>query len=253
MIPIKTPKEIEAMQKGGRILAETIRELEAVLKPGMTESELDKIAEELIIKKGGEPGFKKVPGYDYTLCVSTNDVVVHGLPTSYAFKEGDLVGIDCGVYYEGFFTDMAETLRLLSGQAINNEEVEEFLEVGKRALNEAIKVAKPGNRIWHISKTIQDIVEGAGYSIVKTLVGHGVGRQLHEEPEIPGFVWEGLGDSPILKPGMTLAIEVIYNMGKHDVTRDKDKWTIRTKDGSLSSTFERTIAITEEKALVLTK
>jgi methionyl aminopeptidase len=250
MIPIKSPSDLEKMEKSGKILAETMWELKVLLKPGMTERELDRLAEELIVKKGGEPGFKRVEGYDYTLCVSTNDVVVHGLPTDYAFKEGDLVGIDCGVYYEGFFTDMAETIKIPDGK---HDESDKFLEIGKKALDEAIKAAKPGNRVGHISKTIQDVVEGNGYSIVRTLVGHGVGRKLHEEPEIPGFVWEKIEKTPLLKPGMTLAIEVIYNMGGADVTRDRDNWTIRTKDRSLSSTFERTVAIIEGKALILTK
>ena len=251
MINIKTPEELKKMQKSGKILAETMWELVRVLKPGMTGIELDKLAEELIIKKGGESGFKKVPGYSYTLCVSTNDEVVHGIPTNEPFKEGDLVGIDCGVYFEGFFTDMAETVCIPAVKT--NEKVNKFLEVGKKALDEAIKVAVVGNRVGNISKTIQDIVEGNGYSIVRTLVGHGVGKDLHEEPEIPGFLITSLKDTPVLKTGMTLAIEVIYNMGKSDVIRDRDGWTIITKDKSLSSTFERTIAITQNEPLILTK
>jgi methionyl aminopeptidase len=251
MISIKTPKELEIMKKSGHILAETLCELEAVLKPGMTELELDKLAEELIIKKGGQSGFKKVPGYNYTLCVSTNDEVVHGIPTNYAFREGDLIGIDCGVYLDGFFTDMAETIKIPNGK---KDESDKFLSIGKKALDEAIKIAKAENRVGHISKTIQDIVEGNGYSIVQTLVGHGVGKKLHEEPEIPGFVWGEIKDTPVLKPGMTLAIEVIYNMGIADVVRTKgDDWTIKTKDGSLSSTFERTIAVANSVPLILTK
>jgi methionyl aminopeptidase len=230
-------------------------ELTSALRPGMTEAELDKLAENLILKKGGKPGFKKVPGYTYTLCVSTNDEVVHGIPTNYVFKIGDLVGIDCGVYLDGFFTDMAETVKIQDGKSeIKDDKVDHFLKIGQRALEEAIGVAKAGNRVGHISKVIQDIVEGNGYSVVRTLVGHGVGKDLHEEPEVPGFLVEKLEDTPVLKQGMTLAIEVIYNMGKADVVRTKgDDWTIKTKDGSLSSTFERSIAITQNSPLILTK
>lgn len=257
MILIKTPQEIKKMQEGGKILAETLRMLEDVLKPGVTEIELDRLAEEFIVKKGGKPAFKRVPGYNYTLCVSTNDQVVHGIPTSYAFKEGDLAGLDCGVFYKGLFTDMAETIKVKSKKSKakdKKDEVDKFLDTGKKALQEAIKVAKEGNRIGHISKTIQDIIEGSGYSVVRALVGHGVGKELHEKPQIPGFVEKDLSDTPILKPGMTLAIEVIYNMGSFDVVRDsKDDWTISASDGSLSSTFEKTIAITKKDALIITK
>ncbi len=257
MIKIKNDQEIEIMRFGGKILAETMSELIDYLKPGVSEKELDKLAEALIVKKGGEPGFKKVDSYNYTLCVSTNDQVVHGLPTDYVFKENDVVGIDCGVFYKGFFTDMSETLCVSTNNKqqliTNRSEIQKFLDTGKRALREAIKVSKEGNRIGHISKTIQNIVEGAGYSVVRNLVGHGVGRKLHEEPEIPGFLYGKIDSSPILKNGMTLAIEVIYNMGRHEVLRSKnDNWTIVTKDKSLSATFEKTIAITKNDPLVLT-
>jgi len=144
----------------------------------------------MIRERGGEPGFKKVKGYHHTICVSTNDVVVHGIPGNYLFKEGDVVGIDCGVFYKGFHTDMSETIQVKSqkSKVKNEDEIEKFLKIGKKALDEAIKVAIVGNRIGHISKTIQDIVEGNGYAIVRSLIGHGVGRELHEEPEVPGYV-----------------------------------------------------------------
>lgn len=261
MINIKTEKEIEIMKDGGRILAGVLDQLVSVIKPGMTELELDKLAESLIIQKGAESGFKKVPGYVYTLCLSTNDVVVHGIPKDYKFKEEDIVGIDCGVYYKGFNTDMAKTVRIMlasrrSGNyelRIKNDEVDKFLDTGKRALEEAIKVAIPGNRIGDISKKIQDIVEKvAGYSVVRTLVGHGVGKKLHEEPEVPGFLDKKIENTPLLKIGMTIAIEVIYNMGKSAVMYGDDGWTIKTKDGSLSGMFEKTIVITENGPLELT-
>lgn len=267
MIKIKNTQEIEIMHIGGKILSETMRELIDFIKPGVSEKELDKLAEALIVQKGGEPGFKKVDSYDYTLCVSTNDQVVHGLPTDYIFKENDVVGIDCGVFYKGFFTDMSKTLRVLSQKSNfppgtrfvesgknQKDEIDRFLDTGKKALKEAIKVARPGNRVGHISKIIQDTVEGAGYSVVRSLVGHGVGKKLHEEPEVPGFLYGTIDSSPVLKTGMTLAIEVIYNMGKHDILRSKnDNWTIITKDRSISATFEKTIAITKNGPLVLTE
>lgn len=263
MIDIKTKEEVKIMTHGGKILSETLWEVIKYIKPGVTELELDQLAEKLIIKKGGQPGFKKVKGYFHTICSSTNEVVVHGIPTSYQLKEGDVIGIDCGVFYKGFHTDMSETLRVSaqnstlrhrSGQALKAQsETKKFLETGKRALEEAIKVAKVGNRIGHISQTIQQIVEAGGYSVVRSLIGHGVGRELHEEPEVPGFLNRAIEKTPLLKEGMTLAIEVIYNMGKPDVVfGNKDGWTISTKDGSISGVFERTVAITSEGPVVLT-
>lgn len=258
MIHIKTTTEIEKMKEGGKILAEVLSKILRHAKPGTSELELDRLAEKLIGEKGGESGFKKVKGYRYTICISTNDVVVHGVPTVYRLREGDVVGIDCGVYFRGFHTDMAETLRV---STINNQQltvnkrdkIDKFLDVGKKALEEAIKVAKAGNRIGHISKTIQEIVEGAGYSVVRSLIGHGVGRALHEEPEVPGFLTANIAKTPILQEGMTIAIEVIYNMGKSKVVyANKDGWTIKTADGSLSGLFERTVAITENGQLILT-
>ena len=178
MIDIKTREEIEIMAHGGHILSEVLWEVLGNAKPGVSEIELDKLAEELILKKGGEVGFKKVDNSPNAICVSTNDVVVHGLPTEYILKEGDVLGIDCGVFYKGFHTDMAQTIRVGDSK---DEKIDKFLEVGERAMFEGIKAAKAGNRVGHISKVVQDIVEKeAGYSIVRTLVGHGVGRELHE-------------------------------------------------------------------------
>lgn len=250
MIAIKTPKEIAIMAEGGKILAQVLHEVLTKVKAGITEIELDALAEKLIREKDAEPGFMKVRGYKHTICVSTNDVVVHGVPTNYKLKDGDVIGIDCGVFYNGFHTDMSETIKVQS----DKNEVDVFLETGKRALNEAIKQAKVGNRVGHISQTIQKIIEEKGYSIVRSLVGHGVGRKLHEEPEVPGFLSGRIEQTPLLKEGMTLAIEVIYNMGKPDVAyANDDGWTIKTKDGSLSGVFEKTVAITQKGPLVLTQ
>lgn len=250
MIDYKTKEEIKIMQHGGHILAEVLYKVMDAIKPGVSELEIDQLAEKLIRERGGEPGFQRVPGYKHTICVSTNDVVVHGIPGGYKFKEGDLVGIDCGVFYKGFHTDMSES-KIISG-GTPNPEAEKFLKIGKQALNEAIKVAVIGNRIGDISKTIQDIVEGNGYSIVRSLIGHGVGRELHEEPEVPGYLARPIAKTPILKEGMTIAVEVIYNMGSREVMLDSDGWTIRTEDGRLAGLYERTIAISKNGPLMLT-
>ena len=261
MIHIKTPEQIKLMQHGGHILAEVLLAVLKEAKPGVTEIELDKKAEKMIRERGGEPGFMKVEGYFHTTCMSTNDVIVHGIPSRYALKEGDVIGIDCGVYYEGFHTDMSESVRIKNGKAHfytgeekEGDNVDNFLSAGKRALNDAIKVAKSGNRVGLISKTIQDILEKeSGYSVVRSLIGHGVGRELHEEPEIPGVLMRKMGDTPLLKPGMTIAIETIYNMGSPDVRVDRDGWTIRTKDGRQAGLFERSVAVTDGPPLMLTK
>jgi methionyl aminopeptidase len=252
MIDYKTPEEIKIMQHGGHILAETLAAVMDAVKPGVSELELDQLAEKLIREKGGEPGFKRVEGYDYTICMSTNDVVVHGIPGNYRFKEGDIVGVDCGVYYKGFHTDMSDSKRIKkAGEPA--DEFDTFLKIGKKALDEAVAEAIIGNRIGHISKKIQDIVEGSGYSVVRSLIGHGVGRELHEEPEVPGYLNRPLQRTPVLKEGMTIAIEVIYNMGKKAVSLDEDGWTIRTSDGSMAGLYERTVAIVKDGPLMITK
>ena len=264
MIDIKKNEDIEKMRRGGKVLAEVITEVLRNVRPGISELELDKLAEKLIREKGAFPGFKKVKEYEHSICVSTNSVVVHGVPTNYKFKNGDVVGIDCGVYYKGFHTDMAETIRVksqtpnprLAGRQVKSQkkdEIDKFLDTGKRALEEAIEIAEVGNRIGNISKTIQDIIESGGYAVVRSLVGHGVGKKLHEEPEIPGFLAVPIAKTPKLVEGLTLAIEVIYNMGTSDVVLSRDdNWTIKTADGSVSGLFERTIVVTKEGPVTLT-
>lgn len=252
MIHIKTDKEVDSMRTGGKMLSDTLWDVMEHIKPGVTELELDQRAEKLILKKGGEPGFKRVPGYYNTICAATNDVVVHGIPKQYALKKGDVICVDCGVFYGGFHTDMAETA-IVGGPNAAPQEVQKFLATGKRALEEAIKVAKPGNRIGHIAQVIQRIVEvEGGYSIVRSLVGHGVGRELHEEPEVPGYLTRSIEKTPLLRENMTIAIEVIYNMGGRDVTLDHDGWTIRSADESLSAVFERSVVITRTGSELLT-
>lgn len=250
-IDIKTSDQIKIMQEGGKILADVVWELMDNLRPGISEIELDKVAEKLIIAKGAEPGFKRVPGYHHSVCMSTNEVVVHGIPGEHVLNKGDVVGIDCGVFYKGFNTDMSET-RIVGGKS--TPQIENFLDVGKSALDNAIREAQVGNRIGNISKKIQDIVEGGGYSVVKSLIGHGVGRELHEAPEVPGYLVPGerIEDTPLLVEGMTIAIEVIYNMGTDQVSLEDDDWTISTSDGKISGLFERSVAITRNGPLLLT-
>lgn len=260
MIHIKTPEEVEIMRRGGKILGEVLFAVLKSVKPGVTELELDKMAEKLIRERGGEPGFMKVKGYHFTTCMSTNDVVVHGIPGSYKLKEGDVIGIDCGVFFKGFHTDMSESVRIKNGKPVfyngletDGDEIDKFLSVGKKALNEPIKQAREGNRVGNISQTIQEIVERkAGYSIVRSLIGHGVGRELHEEPEVPGVLMDAISNTAKLKKGMTIAVEVIYNLGKPDVRLDRDGWTIRTKDGKIAGLYERSIAITDSDPEMLT-
>lgn len=248
-------QKIESQKAGGKILGEVMAELVNFVKGGIAEIDIENKACELIAEKGGKPGFMMVPGYHFATCISTNDVVVHGIPRNRVLIEGDVVGIDCGVYYKGFHTDMAETIKIRDqrSEIKNEEEIDRFLETGKRALEKAIRQTRVGNRIGHVSKAIQEVVEGAGYSVVRTLVGHGVGRELHEDPEIPGFLNKKIENTPLIKPGMTLAIEVIYNMGTPEVIyKGTDGWTISTADGKISSTFERTVLVTDSDPVVLT-
>ncbi len=251
MIDIKKPEELEKMKKGGKILADVLSEVLDNAKPGVTERELDEMADRLILEKGGEVAFKKVPGYKHATCVSTNNVVVHGIPTNYKLKRGDVIGLDCGVYYKGYYTDMSNSIRV--GGSVGDG-VDKFLDTGKRALKAGISQAVAGNRIGHISKAIQDIVEEeGGYSVVRSLIGHGVGKTLHEDPEVPGYLSKKIESTPLLKTGMTIAIEVIYNMGEYEVSfANNDGWTIVTSDGTLSGLYERTVAINGKTPEILT-
>lgn len=251
-IHIKNQKEIESMTKGGHMLAVALKESLDAVAPGVTEKKLDSVAEAAMRRQGGEPGFMKVPGYKYSICTATNEVIVHGIPGSYQLKNGDVICIDAGVYYGGLHTDMADTV-VVGGDEHTTPEVKKFLEIGKKALDLGIKQAIGGNRVGNISKAIQDCVEGQGYSVVRSLVGHGVGKELHEPPEVPGFLDKAIAKTPELIPGMTIAIEVIYAMGGQDVVyANNDGWTIKTADNSLSAVFERTVLITNGDCIVLT-
>jgi len=263
----KTKKKIETMKRAGLILGQVMDEIVDFVKEGVTELDVDKLVERRILELGGEPGFKKVDGYKHTICASTNDVVVHGIPKNRRLVNGDIFGFDCGVYLEGYHTDMAETVRIgppessLAQKGGNHEleimkhdEIDKFLEVGKKTLFKAISEAKPGNRIGHISKAMQEGIEGNGYSIVRSLVGHGVGKELHEEPEIPGYLDGKIDNTPEIYTGMTLAIEAIYNMGEAGVVFEgTDDWTIVSEDQSVAGLFERTIYVSENGPKLITK
>lgn len=235
------------MREAGRIAALALAEVESHIKIGVSTNELDKIAQSVILKNKAESSFKKVKGYKYCICATPNDRVVHGIPGNYKLKKGDVIGIDLGAFYKGYHSDLAHTY-IVGGDGGSKKK---FLEVGERALWKAISKAKVGNKIGDISNEIQNTVEGAGYSVVKELVGHGVGKELHEDPLVPGIGKKGTGVE--IKEGMVLAIEIIYNMGKPDVSLLSDNWTIISKDNSYSGLFERTVAVTKKGPVVLTQ
>ena len=245
------------MRVGGAKLGTILNQLLEKAQPGVSLLDIEAHADELIRKSGGTASFRTVEGYKWATCLCVNDVVVHGIPTKYVLKEGDVLTIDVGLLYEGFHTDTAWTkvVSAKGGPASGwkSDEKEEFLRVGEDAMWQGIAQAKAGNRVGHISQAVQKIVEGAGYGIVKTLVGHGVGRELHEEPQIPGFVKVPIAVTPLLVPGMTIAVEVIYARGRGAVVYvNDDGWSIATRDGSLSAVFEHSILITDGEPQVLT-
>lgn len=257
---LKTEREIQLMIEGGRKLSEIRNLLISQTKPGIKTIELNQLGEKEILKVGGKPSFKTVKGYKHAICVSINEEVVHGIPGKKKIKEGDVVGIDVGMIYGGLHTDTAWTIQVKS-EKFNpstslrtrvQSETEKFLKVGEETLAKAIEVAKVGNRIGHISKIIEENIKKAGYSPVKVLTGHGVGKSLHEEPAIPQVFLGKVEDTPKIVPGMTLAIEVIYNLGTAEVFMKRDGWTIATQDGKISATFERTIAVSNNGVIILT-
>lgn len=246
MNDVKNNQEIELMKISGEICSKALKKVIENIKEGVSCRKLDQIAKDEIEKRNATSSFMTVEDYKWTICTTVNNEVVHGIPSKRTLKSGDIFSVDIGALYRGFHSDMAISVGI--GEISNS--AKRFLEVGKKTLEEAIKRAKIGNTIGDISATIQQGIEGAGYSIVKSLTGHGVGRQLHEEPMVPGFGKEGTG--PQIAENMVLAIEVIYAQGSGEVELEKDNWTISTVDGSLGGLFEQTIAITKNGPIVLT-
>lgn len=245
-IVLKSRDEITIMREAGRILAETLAMLVDRLRPGLVEKELDEIVRRQFRRRGVVPTFLDYQGYPATVCVSVNDEIVHGIPGEREIMDGDVVSIDLGCTYKGFVADSAVTV----GVGEVSSEAQRLIEVTRESLWRGIAAARGGAHLGEIGAAIQDFVEGQGYSVVREYVGHGVGRQMHEEPQVPNY---GKPDSgPLLRPGMVLAIEPMVNVGGWRTKRDPDNWTVRTLDGSLSAHFEHTIAITDGEAEVLT-
>ena len=245
MIYLKTPEEIALLRASNQLVGKTLAEVAKHIRVGVTTLELDKIAEDFIRSNGAVPGFLGYGGFPNTLCISVNDQVVHGIPSNYALKEGDIVSVDCGVLQNGYYGDSAYTFCV--GKV--DEKVKKLLKITKESLSLGIDSAQHGNRIGDIGYDIQKHCQAAGFSVVRKLVGHGVGRNLHEDPEVPNFGKKGAG--VLLKEGMVIAIEPMINMGNRDVVQEKDGWTIRTIDGKPSAHFEHTIAIRKGKAEIL--
>jgi methionyl aminopeptidase len=246
MIIRKSPAEIEQMAKAGRVVAEVLALLAERMQAGVTTAELDELADEYIRSRGGIPTFKGYRGYPASICVSPNAMVVHGIPGAYRLDEGDIVSIDVGVTLGGFVADSAWTFPV--GEI--SPEAEQLLQACRAALDAGIEEARAGNRVGDISAAVQRSAEGAGYSVIRSLVGHGVGRSMHEEPQVPNFGEPGRG--PRLAAGTTIAIEPMISAGSDEVYVHDDHWSISTSDGSLAAHFEHTVAVTDEGPRILT-
>lgn len=247
MVILKQPDEIDKARASNRIVAEVLSVLREKVKPGVTTRELDKIAEGVADKRGAKPAFKGYRGYPFSLCTSVNDEVVHGIPSNRVLVEGDIIGLDFGIYHQGLYGDAAITLPV--GKV--DEQAANLMQVTEQSLYSAISQVCDGNRLGDISAAVQETVEAAGYSVVRDFVGHGVGKSLHEDPQIPNFGKKGRGIE--LKKGMILAIEPMVNAGKYKVKILSDGWTVITADGSLSAHFEHSVAITDNGPEILSK
>ncbi|MCX7816598.1 MAG: type I methionyl aminopeptidase [Syntrophales bacterium] len=247
MIFLRQPDEIEKIRASNIIVAEILQELRGMVVEGIQTRELDRISEELAVKKGAKPAFKGYRGYPFSLCVSVNEEVVHGLPSSRVLTSGDIVSLDFGILYRGYYGDAAITV----GVGTISEEASRLIKVTEEALYIGIEEARVGNRLGDISAAIQEHVESAGFSVVREFVGHGIGRSMHEDPQIPNHGTRGRGI--LLKAGMVFAIEPMVNAGTYHVKVLPDGWTVVTADGKLSAHFEHTIAITENGPVILSK
>jgi methionyl aminopeptidase len=245
MVILKRPDEIEKMRASNRIVAEILTALQEKTKPGITTIELDRYSEEMAKKKGAKPAFKGYRGYPFALCASVNAEVVHGMPSNRILKSGDIISLDFGVYYKGYYGDAAITVPI--GDI--SEEAMKLLKITEQSLYDGIRQAKVGNRLGDISSVVQNCVEAAGFSVVRDFGGHGIGKRLHEEPHVPNY---GIGGRGIeLKSGMVLAIEPMVNTGTYKVNILDNGWTVVTEDGKLSAHFEHTVAITEQGPVIL--
>jgi len=246
VIHYKSDDEIELIRESGKILGKAHAEIAKIIKPGVKTIELDKIAYQFIADNGGLPSFKGYNGFPSTLCISVNEVVVHGMPGEYELKEGDIISVDCGVKYKGFHSDSAYTYPV--GEI--DENVRKLLRITKESLYKGIDQAIVGNRIGDISFAVQSFVEKEGYSVVRELVGHGLGKNLHEKPEVPNYGNRGKGLK--LEQNLVIAIEPMINLGKKGVVQENDGWTIRTVDRMPSAHFEHTVAVRKGKPEILT-
>jgi methionyl aminopeptidase len=247
VIVTKSSTELEIMREAGRITAVALRLVGEAVRPGATTRELDVIAESYIRSQGAEPAFKGYHGFPATLCTSPNDQVVHGIPGRTVLCEGDILSVDCGAIVDGYYGDAAVTFAV----GAVSEEAERLLAVTAASLQAAIAECRPDRRLSDVSHAVQTVVEAAGFSVVREYVGHGIGRSMHEEPQVPNYGHPGKG--PQLKPGMVLAIEPMVNAGGHGVHGLDDGWTVVTDDGRPSAHFEHTVAVTEHGPLVLTE
>ncbi len=242
----KTSEEIEVMRKAGKIVAETLDMVGRELKPGLTTGQLDQMVEEFIRSKDAIPAFKNYQGYPASACISIDEEVVHGIPGAREIKEGEIVSVDVGSIFEGYYGDSARTFAV--GEVSPEKAL--LMSVTEKCLKAGIDKAKNGNKLGQISAAVQQMAEESGYGVVRQLVGHGIGRQMHEDPQVPNF--GSPGDGPVLKSGMVLAIEPMINMGTYDVKTMPDGWTFVTADGQPSAHFEHTVAITDDGPDILT-
>lgn len=247
-IVLKAPWELTILRRSNRLVAEALAELARRVRPGVTTLELDRIAETYLRERGAAPAFKGYRNYPHTLCASINEAVVHGIPGPRALQEGDILSLDMGAIVEGYYGDAAVTLPVGRVSAT----AERLLAVTRECLDRAVAAARRGARLADVSQAVQSHAEAHGFAIVRSFVGHGIGKALHEAPQIPNFVDPGQGRGPLLKPGMVLAIEPMVTAGGPDVRVLEDQWTAVTADGSLAAHFEHTVAITENGTEVLT-
>jgi methionyl aminopeptidase len=242
----KSPAELEIMREAGRVTARALRAVGEAVRPGVSTSELDEVAEAAITSAGAKPAFKGYRGFPATICASPNSVIVHGIPGPARLKAGDIISVDIGAIVEGYYGDSARTFPV--GHV--GEEAARLLDITERSLHAGIAKCVPGMRLYDIGAAVQKVVESAGFSVVREYVGHGIGRAMHEEPQVPNYGTAGRG--PTLQAGMVLAIEPMVNVGGHEVVQKPDGWTVVTADGSLSAHFEHTVAVTADGPEILT-